>query len=67
MPKEAGILGALLFFLGVSGYFDLEPHNPYEKDDICFVRDLPGATERFTAYTPVSCADPKRVLGDAVG
>ena len=41
--------------------------NPFAKYDICFERDLPGASDRHVTYKPVSCSDPTLALGDEIG
>lgn len=55
------------FFLAVKGFFSTDPASPYQADDICFRRDNPGATERYTTFTPVKCSQPNITLGSAIG
>jgi hypothetical protein len=54
-------------FLIVSGAFDGPFLNPYEAEDICFVRDTPGATSRYVEYTFVTCSTPHVPLGPSMG
>lgn len=66
-----GIVAVLVcifaFFLAVKGFFDIDPASPYQVDNICFNRDYPGATERYTAFTPAKCNQPDLILGPAIG
>lgn len=66
-----GIVAVLVcifvFFITVKGFFDTDPASPYQADDLCFRRDYPGATERYTALTPVKCSQPDISLGSAIG
>lgn len=57
----------LAFLLAAMGAFQFLAANPFEKDDICFTEDLPGATSRFIAYTPVRCSDETRRIGPELG
>lgn len=41
--------------------------NPYKKYDLCFQENLPGATSRYTTYTPVRCSNTTVQLGEAIG
>lgn len=41
--------------------------NPFAEHDICFEVDCPGATDRFTTFTPVSCSESSTRLGDPMG
>jgi hypothetical protein len=59
--------GVLAFLLAAMGAFQFTPANPFEKDDICFTEDLPGATARFTVYTPVRCSDETQRIGPPLG
>jgi len=59
--------GCTALFLSAVGACEVQAGNPYEKDGICFARSLPGATSRFVAFTPVSCIDSARAMGEAVG
>lgn len=59
--------GGAALFLSAAGVCGVEARNPYAKDGVCFARSLPGATSRFVAFTPVSCVDSGRAVGDAVG
>lgn len=62
------LLAALvLHFLIVMGVFDGPLRNPYKRDNICFVRDLPGATSRYVEYTFVTCTEPRKALAEPVG
>lgn len=54
-------------FLIVTGAFDGPFHNPYEAEDVCFVRDTPGATSRYVDYTFVTCSAPHVSLGPSIG
>lgn len=57
----------LVHFLIVIGAFDEPFHNPYEAEDICFVRDTPGATSRYVEYRFVTCSAPDVSLGPSPG
>ncbi len=59
--------GVLAFLLAVMGAFRFTPANPFEKDDLCFTEDLPGATARYTVYTPVRCSDRNQRIGPELG
>ncbi|HYO67127.1 MAG TPA: hypothetical protein VEU33_13720, partial [Archangium sp.] len=59
--------GVLVFLLAAIGAFQFSPANPFEKDDICFTEEQPGATTRFTVYTPVRCSDETRRIGPELG
>ena len=41
--------------------------NPFAQYDICFERDLPGASDRHVTYQPVRCSNPTIVLEDEIG
>lgn len=59
--------GVLAFLLAAMGAFQFPAANPFEKDDICFTEDQPGATSRFTVYTPVRCSDETQRIGPELG
>jgi hypothetical protein len=61
------VLGFVGYILVLEGVFDWPDRNPYERDNICFVRDLPGATDRHVQFTPVACDASRRPLGEPVG
>lgn len=57
----------LALALGLAALSGCAGRNPFEKDDVCFVESTPGATSRFRLFTPVSCQNPERVVGDEEG
>ncbi len=59
--------GVLAFLLAAMGAFQFQPANPFEKHDICFTEELPGATARYTVYTPVRCSDETQRIGPELG
>lgn len=58
------LMAAVLLGLGI---IELEPNNPFEKDDVCFARSTPGATSRFIQYTPIACKDASIKIGEEIG
>ncbi len=56
-----------VFYLVVKLFIDRDPASPYRANDICFKRDYPGATERYTAFTPTKCSQPNVSLDSAIG
>jgi hypothetical protein len=61
------LASAVVFWLAMLGVLRYRATNPFEKDDLCFREDTPGATSRFTVYIPVRCSDPTQHLGEAFG
>lgn len=62
------LLSALIIHvLIVSGAFEGPFRNPYEAKNICYVRDVPGATSRYVEYTFVTCSAPQVSLGPSMG
>jgi hypothetical protein len=67
MSLGAGTFILLLFLLAAMGAFQTMPASPFEEEDICFMEEHPGATGRFTVYTPVRCSERTKQLGPGVG
>ncbi len=68
---KLGIIRLFIIFIIVLMFIFLyniiKYENPYQSYDICFKADCPGATDRFTTYTPVRCSDKNVVLGESIG
>ena len=63
--RRLGLWFFVLFVLSAncaSGDADLRA-----KYDICFIKDYPGASNRYVEYKPVRCTDKSVVLGAPVG
>lgn len=71
--KTAGIgclgvlAGVLVFWLALVGAFQVQPRSPFERDDICFKEEQPGATGRYILYVPVRCSDESQQLAPGFG
>lgn len=61
------LVSFFIFFLAIKGVFETDPESPYQANDLCFKRDYPGATERYTTFTPIKCSQPNISLGSPIG
>ena len=57
------LLAALL--AGVGRYFTSASHNPYEGVE--WVKDYPGAGDRYVTFSPVLASDHRVALGPSIG
>jgi len=63
--RKRGLAFAACVLLGLMWW--VWPTNPFRRFDICFEEDYPGATDRYTTYTPVRCSNPSARLGEPIG
>jgi len=67
LALTAVVTTSVLFLLKGMGALDVMANSPYEANDICFIEERLGATQRFTSYTPVRCSDKSVKIGPTFG